>query len=62
MEKRQQDIVMIVVTLTFLSFVPVVLAAYAGLDMSRWRIWTLPATFLVINILLLFSGFARRRK
>jgi hypothetical protein len=61
MEKRQRNIVMIVVTLTLLSFVPVILAAFAGYDMNRWRIWTFPATFLVINLLLLFSAFGRRR-
>jgi hypothetical protein len=61
-EKRQRDIVMIVITLTFLSFVPVVLAAYAGYDMSRWRIWTFPITFLIINGWLLFSAFGNRKK
>jgi hypothetical protein len=62
MEKRQRDIVMIVVTLTFLSFVPIVLGAYAGYDMTQWRVWTFPATFVVINALLLFSAFRKKKK
>jgi hypothetical protein len=33
-EKRQRNIVMIVVTLTILSFAPIILAAYAGYDMG----------------------------
>jgi hypothetical protein len=51
---------MIVVTLTILSFVPIMLAAVAGYDMSRWRIWTFPATFVVINAVLLFLAFGRK--
>jgi len=62
MEKRRRDIVMIVITLTFLSFVPVIFAAYAGYDMTQWRIWTFPGTFVVINVLLLFSAFGKRKK